>query len=107
MAKNFVLAQTALLFNTATLTGGYDLFGAISNPSFLLHFYNASNTLCEISYDAAHTQDFVAPGETYYLTFQTNSQPQGNVSLIRKGNIYVLGAAGVGYLYMAAYYQQY
>jgi hypothetical protein len=107
MSKNFVLAQTAAVINTAALTGGYDSLGLILHPSCIVRFINASNTLIVVSYDGAHVHDIVRPDSDVSIYSQANSQPGGYEALFRQGtNVYVVGAAGVGNFYMACYYQE-
>jgi hypothetical protein len=107
-----VKAVTAARFNTAALTGGYDLInlGGLSHACFLIRILNRSNVSLEISYDAVHTHDFIPADSSMELNFQTNSQPSNYVALMRKGQlVYVLNpnqGAGVGYIYLIGYYQE-
>jgi hypothetical protein len=61
-----------------------------------------------ISYNGTDVNDVVRASSDFTLNFQTNSQPSNFVALMKKGTvIYVKGAAaGVGLIYMTAYYQQ-
>ena len=105
-----VKAITAQRFDSAALTGGYDLFnaGGLSHPCFLIRIVNESNVLVEVSYDGVHTHDIVPDGESITLNFQTNSRQSGKLALWEKGKLlWLLGVSQqpAGYIYLIGYYQ--
>ena len=107
MAKDFVLAQEIALKDSATLTGGYDTYTILMQPCFMLRFINNSNTTVEVSYDGIHTHEIVRANSDVDLPGQVNSQPNNQFALFRRGmQIWLLGAAGIGNIYMAGYYQE-
>ena len=111
--RSYVKAVTAARFNTAAVTGGYDLInpGGLSHACFLIRLINNSNISVEVSYDGVHTQEFSHTEREIELNFQTNNQNfAGAVALMPKGQkVYVLNpnqGAGVGYIYLIGYYQE-
>ena len=104
-----VKAVTCQRFDTAGLTGGYDLMnaGGLDKSCFYIKIINDSNTDVEISYDAVGTHDFVPNGTSQVLNLQSNYQPAGAIALMPKGQeFYLLGQGGVGYIYLIGYYQE-
>jgi hypothetical protein len=105
-----VKAVTAQRFDTAGLTGGYDLMnpGGLPEACFYVRIVNHSNVDVEVSYDGVHTHDIVHADTRLDLVLQANSQPSGGLALMAKGqSVYLFGAApGVGYVYLIGYYQE-
>ena len=106
MSVNYVRAITLTSKNTATLTGGYDVVNAgLSEACFLLRIINDSNRDLTISYDGVTAHDYVTAGSQMEINAQANSSLPGKVALFKKGlPVYVLAAAGTGYVYIAGYY---
>lgn len=72
----------------------------------VLRIINASNTPITISYNGVQDHDYVAANTPFQLPNQSNSMPNNNMGLIPKGTIiYAKGTAGVGFIYLAGYYQ--
>lgn len=66
---------------------------------------NASNKNVAISLDGAVDNDLIVSGRSESYNFQTNNQPRGHLALMAKGQqIYLHGAAGTGFIYLAGYY---
>ena len=93
--------------NAAGLTGGYDVINAgLTHSCFKLRIINDSNVPVGISYDGINTHDHVYSVSNVTLDFQNNAGPSGYKASIAKGTkIYLIGAAGVGTIYLAGYYQ--
>lgn len=106
--KNCVKAVPLTFVDTATITAlTYTPIGTLPNPAFLIRFFNPSNTNVFISYDGANPHDFVpSGGGILELNFQSNAHPNNFVANLAKGTtVYAVGTAGVGFIYMSAYYQ--
>ena len=73
---------------------------------FLIRIINDSDEDVTVSYDGVVAHDFVPSNYIYQISFQSNSQPNSNVAYLRKGTIvYLKGAQGAGFLFLAGYYQ--
>lgn len=104
-----VKAVTAARIDSAALTGGYDLLnpGGLTHPCFLIRIVNDADVDVEISYDAVRTHDYIRAGSDLIYNFQANSQQSGKMAFFEVGKrVYVLGAAGNGYIYLVGYYQE-
>lgn len=99
--------NTLTSINSATFAGAYQAINtALTNPPFLIRIINNSNTDVTISYDGTNDHDFLPKNQSLQLNFQTNARPNGFVALLKANTIvYVKGAAGVGLVYFAAYFQ--
>jgi len=108
MPVNYVSAVPMSSKNTAALTGGYDLVvTGLPEACSILRIINDSNTDVIISYDGATNHDYVIAGTSLQLNAQANAQPDSWLSLFKQGQkIYVKGTAGVGFVYVAAYYNR-
>lgn len=107
--KNFIKAITVQSFDTAALTGGYDLFSAAGLPQAcsILRIYNDSNVSVGLSYDAIDTHDIIPSLQTLQLYLQTNSQPNNKRACFAKGTpVSLIGNPGVGLVYLIGYYQE-
>ena len=106
--KNYVLPISMVTFNSAALTNAYQDIsnGGISNACFMIRITNAATTTIAISFDGTHDHDLVPANSSITLNFQTNSQPQTSINNLRAGTlVYAKGAAGVGTIGLAGYYQ--
>lgn len=94
-------------FNAAGLTGGYDVINTgLTHACFKLRIINDSNVAVGVSFDGINTHDHVYSTSNITLDFQNNAGPSGYTAIISKGTkIYLIGAAGVGHVYLAGYYQ--
>jgi len=106
MASSRVAAMPMETFNSATLTGNYDLaHTGLPAACFLLKIVNNSDTDVTVSYDGVDGHDFVRNDNKLEINFQTNSQPHGHVNLLSQGTrIYLAGVAGTGNIYIIGYY---
>ena len=107
MAQNAIKAETLTSIYTAGIGANYLPInaGGFTAPCLLLRIVNASNTNVMISYDGVHDHEIVHADNTLQLFFQLNNLPNGKVSCLPKGTIvYAKGTAGIGLVYLAAYY---
>jgi hypothetical protein len=106
--KNIVKAMPLSSVNTATISAiTFTPIGTLPHAAFLVRFFNPSNTNVFISYDGVTQSDFVpSGGGILELNFQTNAQPNNFLANLAKGTtVYAVGTAGIGLVYMSAYYQ--
>ena len=106
--KNQVKAIPLAFVDTATITAlTYTPIRTLPQSVFMIRFFNPSNTNVFISYDAQNPADFVpSGGGILELNFQANAQPNNFLANLAKGTtVYATGTAGVGFIYMSAYYQ--
>ena len=107
--KNIVKAQPISTVNAANLLANAYLAMNAGFPDaiFMIRILNASNTNVFVSYDAINDNDFVPSGNGILeLNFQSNAQPNNFVTLLSKGTrVYLRATAGVGSIFLAAYYQ--
>jgi len=111
--KDSVKAIPLASFNAALLApavwSALTPAGGMPEPCFLIMIKNLSNRNIEISYDKVHVNDaLLADATPLELDFQTNSRPNNNTAVLKKGtHIYVRGAAlGAGTIYLSGYYQE-
>lgn len=106
--KNNVLAVPLSSFNTTGLTTAYQAINTsgFAHPCFYIKIVNNSGTDITLSYDGVNDHEFVRTKTDLPLNFQTNSQPQAQSALLRKGTVvYVKGAgASTGLVYLSGYY---
>lgn len=109
-AKNFVFPLPLASLNVNTFNGL--AFFAINAPGFdeapfMISLTNNSDRDALIAWDGAQSNEFLMHGETKQFMFQTNSQPNNQNALVKKGTIlYAFGTAGgTGFIYLSAYYQ--
>lgn len=106
--KNCVKAVPLSFIDTATISAiTFTPIGTLSQAAFLVRFFNPSNTDVFLSYDGINMHDFVpSGGGILELNFQANAQPNNFLANLAKNTtVYAVGAAGVGFIYMSAYYQ--
>ncbi len=108
--KNAIKAGELTSRDSATFNNTLQILSAdagIPGPCILLRIVNASNTVIGVSYDGVTINDSVLPSSTMELNFQSNAQPGNMVAVMPKGTrVYVIGgAAGVGFVFLATYYQ--
>jgi len=108
MSKNTVKAVPLDDIDSATLTGVYAIInsGGLPYNCFLLRIMNASSQDVTISYDGAINHEVVLADSTLQIPAQSNSQPNNWVANFPKGMVvWAKGTAGVGSIYVSAYYQ--
>ena len=107
MSKNFIQAIPLTSINSATFTGAYQAVNVdgLPNACQLIRITNDANVDVVVSYDGVIPHDYLRTGNTLELNLQANSLPNGFVSSLRQGTVvYVSGAGGAGYVYLAGYY---
>ena len=112
MAKSYVMAVPLTSFNTTGVTANFQAINPNGLPHAVikLRVINASNILLIFSYDGATDHGVIQPNDVITFDFQSNSSPAGYICNMRKGTVVSVrnpaGAAGVGLIYIAAYYQE-
>ena len=105
--KDVVGAIELWNFNSAALTGAWDEFVTnLDEACFLIRTINDSNTDVFISYNGINYHDFVPAGETLELSFQAINRYPAKKVFPRGQQVWLLGAAGVGNIYLAGYYSK-
>jgi hypothetical protein len=107
--QNKIRAIETLTFDSAQLTGGYDPFDDAGLPEacVIVRLVNASNVAVGVSFNGIFTSDFLPAGDSIQYNFQANSQPNNQAAIMAKGtNVCLIGAAGIGDIYLIGYYQR-
>lgn len=105
---NKVLPITMTNIASSAVTGSYQAINSTGFPfaCFLIDITNASTTDVTISFDGTNDHEYVIHGTNKILNFQTNSQPNNNISKMAIGTVvYVKGTAGTGNIYVSGFYQ--
>ena len=107
--KNSVKAIPLASINTAGLIATFLPInaGGLPAPCFNIRLINHSNIGIMISYDGITAHDYVLRGEVLTLPYQSEAGPHNDFAYLPQGTtIYASApAAGIGLLYLAAYYQ--
>jgi hypothetical protein len=108
------MAQTSLKFlpmqsiDAATIGAAYQAFTAavpFAEACFKVTVTNASNTPVVISLDGINDTFVVGAGLFYDLALKPGNRLVSNEVLIAKGTVPMIkGTAGVGFIYLSAYY---
>jgi len=109
MAKDFIVPIDLQYVNTAGIgLGGYIPVGdPIEGSLAFIRITNDSNTDVYISYDGQDDHEYVPAGDKIEEYFQINSTPNNQVAKLKKGTVIsIRGNAGVGYVYIAGYYNE-
>jgi|WetSurMetagenome_2_1015567.scaffolds.fasta_scaffold1182158_2 hypothetical protein len=116
MNKNSVKAITMATLDAALLDGiNYFPINVVVGVNrvtlpfacFLIRIINISNTSVFISFDGVNTHDYVVAGTSLTLSFQNNASPSNYVAKPAANTmLYAFGAAGVGAIAVAGYYQE-
>jgi hypothetical protein len=107
MKANYVLMIPLETFNTANLTGNYQLMnpGGLAHPCYMIKFYNVSGNPIYVSMDGATDHEYLPPDSWFPIYAQANSQKQ-DCALWKTGTqFWVKGTAGAGILTLSGYYQ--
>lgn len=106
--KNNVLAIPLSSFDSAGLTTSYQVLntGGLDEACTIIRIVNDSSRSITLSYDGITDHEYVQTTKDLVLNFQTNSQPQAQSSLMRKGTVIWIKAAsaGTGLIYLSGYY---
>lgn len=106
--RNSVYAIPALDVDSSTFAGAYVPLTAVTGlpqACFLIRIINNSSVGVGVSYDGLVTHDFIPAGGFLEVNAQANGQPNSITSQFAAGfTVYLFGAAGVGLIYLAGYY---
>ena len=106
--SNKILAQTLQSFDTSGLDNTLKLAATLDFPTRLLRIINESNVPVIISYDGAHGHDVILANSVVQIPFaELGFSSNYSAALAANTKIYVTGAAGMGFIIFAAYYQPY
>lgn len=94
--KNRAKFSPELSINTATLTGGYDLIGTLTQNPVMIVFQNDSNVSVGISDDGTTTGMTLVAGTKVVFDLRAAHGMASNFSWDIGTNFYAIGAAGAG-----------
>jgi hypothetical protein len=100
-------------FDSASLTGSYQAINSsgFEESIFLMRLINDATTDITISYDGITDHDHLAgtaasiPRETLQIDLTQKPAASGYVFFPKGTVVYIKGIAGVGTIYLSAYYQ--
>lgn len=108
MAQNFVKPLTLATFAASSLSTSYQAVNSagFSEPVFFMRLVNDTDQDLTISFDGTNAHDYVPSGGEWNFPCQSNSQPQSQLALWKKGTVvYVKAAAsGSGTIALTGYY---
>ena len=97
--------ETLRSINSATFTGAYQAIGMpLAHDAFLIKIVNNSTSLVTISIDGATLVDVVPSGGFFLYDERTNASRVDGQTIPKGTQFYVVGAAGVGFVYLVAQY---
>lgn len=108
MSGNSVKAVPVALLNAAGFTGGFDPINVgLPQSCFRIRISNLTNVGIGISFDGVTLHDGLKAGDVLDFPAQQNARGPGYVANWKKGTkVYAVSAApGVGFVYLAGYYQ--
>jgi hypothetical protein len=94
-------------FNAAALVAGYTSVNSpgFLKPIFFMRIVNASNSPVTISFDGVTDHEYLPINGEFNFAVQQNAQPNSQLALISAyTQVYVKGAAGVGFITVSGYY---
>lgn len=109
MKKNYVIPIEMKEVDSSTFSAiTWTPIGvAMEGACFIIRISNDTTKDVYISYDGVNAHDFLHSYTDMTLNFQSNSSPQGNVAMLKKGSlIYFQSAAGTGYVYVSGFYNE-
>lgn len=91
--------------NSATFTGAYQALGTplVYSP-FLIKIVNTSTVPVTISLDGVTDHDICPQGSFYLYDEGANASREAGLAIMAKTQVYVKGAAGVGFVYLVVQY---
>lgn len=106
--SNYIYPIPMTSINSTTFNNSYQAINPLGLPRAcsILKLVNNSGVLVTVSWDGIIDHDIAPLGSLYLYDFQTNSQPNNDISLIKKGTIiYVKGAvSSTGSVYLVGHY---
>jgi hypothetical protein len=105
--KNKIYAIPLQSVNANTFTGAYTVLNAgLPEACSMIRIMNKSNQDIIISYNGVTDHDYVQTNTTLEIDAQLNAQPNNYYASFQKNTpIYVKAPVGVGFVYIAGYYQ--
>lgn len=102
-AKTVIGWEILRVFNSASLSGGYDAIGTpLLYPTYKIKMVNLSTVNVTISRDAINDID-ILPSNGFWLYDAGIWFPQGSLPAIAAGSqFYLKGTAGTGNIYLVA-----
>ena len=107
MGKEFIVPIELQSIDSSTLSAAN--YTAIGNPIegalTIIRITNASDEDVIISYDGVNEHGYIVSGGRFKDEFQSNARHDCGEWVLAKGTvIYAKGTAGIGYIYVAGYY---
>jgi hypothetical protein len=110
--KNAIKVDELAIFDASLLTSSYEVINPLGfkGPAASIKIFNDTSLPIFISYDGVNDHDFLDLKDTLDLNYQTNSSPNNNVSMFRKGtSVWVRDASGskvviTDFIYLTVYY---
>lgn len=92
-------------FNSATFTGSYQAMGVpLANSIRLVKWTNTANVNVTISWDGVNDHEILPAGSFVLLDVSSNREVANQFEIQNGLQFYVKGSAGIGSVYMSAYY---
>lgn len=105
-SSNKIFAQVIDSFDSSGLDNTLKLAATLDFPTRLLRIINQSNVPVIISYGGVNANDVVLANSVAQLPFaELGLAGNYSCSMAAQTKIYVTGAAGIGNIVFAAYYQ--
>lgn len=93
------------VFDSSTLTGGYDLFGSpLEFPARIVKFQNDSDEDVLISTDGIVDHDFLSQGDRCVFDLTANNNNTEGCFFPAGTQFYLNGTAGTGNIYLTVIY---
>lgn len=104
--STILLPMPMTTFNSATLNGSYQAFGnPLPNEARIIKIVNTSTVPAVISIDGATAHDIAPIGGFFLYDIGTNRGNPAPLMCLPKGTqFYLNGSAGVGSIYLVAWY---
>ena len=96
--NNSALAEMAdeILFDSATLTSGYDLAGSLDQAPVVIIFDNQSTVPIGVSNNGTSIWKTFPAGEALVLDLRANHGRAENYAFRKNMSLYLIGASGTG-----------
>lgn len=101
--KNFMSYIPRTSIDSSALTSSYQPINpnGTSGSCWTFDIINNSTSDIDVSFNGSTDHDFIPANSIKIIDIQTNSQPNNDINLMKKGQIvYVKGSAGTGIIYL-------
>ena len=107
MTANYVKMIPLQTFNTANLTGNYQILnpGGLPEACYLVKFFNNSTEPVYISMDGTTDGDYLPPEYTFPIYAQCNAQKRDTGFWAKGTTFWIKGTASVGLFLISGYYE--